>query len=148
MADALLVFAVLCACLSVREGGRLNVAALALLASVATTSAFVWFAVPFIWWLWGAIDLAVIGAILSGEMTTAKWAILPLFIPAWISYAEPDAFAHTFTTILVSIQLLLTVRPKQIIAAPGLFVTRWKANFQHRNEWTDLERRGLRGTNG
>lgn len=148
MVDALLVFAVLCSCLSARADGRFNVATLALLASVATTSAFVWFEVPFIWWLWGLIDLAVIGAILSGEMTTAKWAILPLFIPAWVSYAEPDAFAHDVTTVTVSIQLLLTVRPKQIAAMPGLFFARWKANFQHRDEWTDLERRGLRGTNG
>lgn len=113
MLDALLIFAVLCACLgsfSVGEDGRIafNYPALALLASVATTSIFVALSVPFDWRLWGAIDLAVIGVILLSRMTATDWLILPLFIPAWIAYGKPDAFAHGLTTITVSVQLLLT----------------------------------------
>ncbi len=138
MADAFLLFAVLCALCGAREDGRFNVPALALLASVATTSAFVWLEVPFDWRLWGAIDLAVIFAIVSGKMTWGDWLILPLFIPAWVSYAKPDAFAHDVTTVIVSIQLLLTFPAGVILRR---FVTRWKANFQHRDEWTDLERK-------
>lgn len=147
MIDALLVFAVLCACFGAfwrGEDGRLvlNIPALALLASVAATSAFVWLGVPFDWRLWGAIDLAVIGAILVSRMTATDWLILPLFIPAWISYGEPDAFAHGLTTLAVSAQLLLTFPAANV----------WKRIKQKRHEqpdiWDDYDLRAIHEPGG
>lgn len=146
MFDALLVLAVLLACLGAfrREDERFvfNVPALALLASVATTSAFAWLGVPFDWRLWGAIDIAVIGAILASGMTATDWLILPLFIPAWISYGEPNAFAHDVTTAIVSIQLLLTFPAANV----------WKRIKQKRAEqpdkWNEFDLRAVHEPGG
>ena len=137
MADTLLLFAVLCGLAGAWKRKRSSIA---LLASVATTSAFVALDVPFDWRLWGAIDLAVILAIVSGKMTVGEWLVLPLFIPAWVTYAEPHALAHDVTTILVSLQLLLTFPAQSAGQILRRLAARWKANFQHRDEWTDLER--------
>lgn len=134
MIDALLVIAVLCGLVGAWQRKR---ASIALLASTALTSVFVWLEVPFDWRMWGAIDLAVILAIVSERMTVADWVILLLFIPAWVAYGEPDAFAHDFTTALVSAQLILTFPAKDMFRR---LVVRWKANFRYRDEWTNFER--------
>lgn len=144
MIEALLVFAVLCGCAGAWKGSR---AAIALLASTALTSGFVWAGVPFNIVAWLLIDLVVIAAIVSRKPTVADMLILALFIPAWAFYVKPDAFANYATTLIVSAQLLLTFPAQSVGQISRRLVARWKANFQHRDEWTDLERRGQREAN-
>lgn len=104
MTAALLILAVLCACFGAWKGKR---SAIALLASTALTCLFVWAEVPFNIGLWLLIDVAVIATVASRPLGVAEVAILALFIPAWVLYAEPDAFANEATTLIVSAQLLL-----------------------------------------
>lgn len=152
MIEALFVVAVFCACLGAFRRGEdgcvaFNVTALALLASAALTSILLWLEVPFDAGFWLAIDIAVIGAIAANaiwrrRLPVADWAVIALFTPSWYFYAFPGPLGPDVSTLAVSAQLLLTVPPRPIKTAATSLFARWKANFQHRDEWTDLRSRG------
>lgn len=153
MTDAVLVFAVICACMGAfqrSEDGRVkfNATALALLASTAVTSALFWLEVPFDLTVWLAIDVAVIVvvgvvALWRRSMPWTDWAVFALFAPSWYFYVYPDPLGPVVSTLAVSAQLLLTVP----FRGTGLrrLVARWKASFQHRHEWTDIDPRRSHG---
>jgi hypothetical protein len=139
MIDALLVFAVLCACLGAFKdapGGRIavNVTALALLASTALTSLLMWQGVPFNVGLWLLNDIAVMAvmaanAIARGRMVAPDWCIMALFPLAWFFYARSnDPVAPDATTLIVSAQLLLTFPAGNV----------WKRINQKREQQPDI----------
>lgn len=94
----------------------------------------------FVWWL--LIDAAVALLIIRPTMTKADCVILALFIPAWAFYLVPDPHRYTGAMLVAIAQLLLTFPMGKAI---NRLLARWKANFRHRKEWTDLERRGTNG---
>lgn len=147
MIDAVLLVAVFCACFGAfrLEDGRpvFNVAALALLASVAATSTLQGIEAQYSTGTCRLIDIAVIiviaaNAIVRRQLKLAEGIILALFVPVWALYGTP--IAHDAITVIVSVQLLLTFPTRRF--GHSRLVARWKANFRHRDEWTDLRARG------
>lgn len=155
MIEALFVFAVLCACMGAfmrSEDGcvAFNATALALLASTALTSAVIWWRVPFSLGRWLAIDIAVIAvvvvnAIWRRRLPVTDILVLTLFAPSWYFYVTPGPLGPGVSTLAVSAQLLLTFPARIAGQVLHRIFARWKANFQHREEWTDLEHRGANG---
>lgn len=92
---------------------------------------------------WVTIDLTAVFLIygVNIKMRLADWAILALFPVAWAFYFLPDPYRYTGTMLVTIVQLLLTFPALRVFRR---FVSRWKANFRHRDEWTDLR---VRGTN-
>ena len=86
-----------------------------LLGSATVTSLMAWAGVPFAWWLWTAIDVAVIGAILCfGHLLARDIVIVALFIPIWCLYATNLPYAGQGVNLMVAFQLLLTTPFKAI----------------------------------
>jgi hypothetical protein len=103
-------------------------AAAPLLASAAFCFVARWQGWPFRLWLWVAVDLAVIAAIvwpLIPLIRARAWrwlllayrrevVVLALFAPALVAYALPDHPAHVLSTVVATTQLLATVPWRQL----------------------------------
>jgi hypothetical protein len=104
MIEAAFWLAVACAVAGTFAGNR---TAWALLASVGMCLGLEHFAVPFNFFLWLLIDLAVILIIIRPEMTVADVVVLALFIPAWVSYLLPPEPRFGVSMAVVIAQLAL-----------------------------------------
>lgn len=134
--EAALYAALGCAAVSALAGNRTS---WVLLASVAFCLGLDQAGVPFSvvrWLMFDTIAMALI--LLLSRLNWTDWAILALFFVGWAFYCLPDPYRHTGSMAVTILQLLLTF---PLTRALSRLTARWKANFQHRGEWTDLESR-------
>lgn len=98
---------------------------------------------------WIGLDVAAGGMIvgLNRPLSRTDWIVLALFPLAWPFYLAPDPYRYVGSVTVTICQLCLTFPPRKVGPFIHRFVARWKANFRHRDEWTDLERRGRREAN-
>ena len=137
MIEGALWVAMVCALCGALTGNR---TAWVLLVSVSLCLALDQAGVPFSLVRWLIFDtLAMALILLLSKLTQADWLILALFFAGWAAYCLPDPYRYTGTMAVTILQLLLTFPLREAVRR---LVGRWKANFQHRNEWTDLEKRG------
>jgi hypothetical protein len=119
-----------------------NRVAWVLLASVAYCLYLDWAGVPFSVIRWLMLDAsAMILIAMFAKRTLANCIIFALFFAGWAAYSLPDPYRYTGSVAITVIQLLLTFPlgdARQMLCRLG---ARWKANFRHRAEWTDLESR-------
>lgn len=105
-----------------------------LLASFAVATALCWNG-EFVPALWIGIDLAVIMAILLLGNGWRDALILALFPVAWLFYFSSEWSGFVAWAVVIT-QFLLAARP----VLPRIYA-RWKANLDHRDEWTNLDPR-------
>jgi hypothetical protein len=118
MLDALYWLAAAMALAGVRKG---NLVALPLLASFAFCLLARAAGLPFILWLWLAVDVLVFAAVawpLVPIIRARAWvwlpayrteiAILALFVPALAAYAMPEGAAYVLSSVAATVQLLVT----------------------------------------
>lgn len=95
-----------------------NRTAAPLLASFLLASALCWAGVPFNFFFWLVIDVAVILVIARPEMTRADIWIVLLFAPAWALYLMPESpWMWWGTGAVVIAQFMLTVPYARLAAA-------------------------------
>jgi hypothetical protein len=135
--EAALYLALGCAAVSALAGNR---TAWILLASVAFCLGLDWAGAPFNVVRWLIFDTIAMSLILAlSKLDRTDWAILALFFAGWAAYGLPDPYRYTGSMAVTILQLLLTFPRREAFSR---LVARWKANFQHRDEWTNLESRG------
>lgn len=138
--EAALYLALGCAAVSALAGNR---TAWVLLASVAFCLGLDAAGVPFSVVRWLILDtLAMSLILLLSRLDRTDWIILALFFAGWAAYGLPDPYRYYGSVAVTILQLLLTFPLRE---ATHRIVDRWKANFQHRDEWTDLRARGADG---
>lgn len=144
MIEAALYAALGCAVFSALAGSR---TAWALVPAVAFTLWMQAEEVAFVRAVWIALDVAA-GLAVWGwnkRLRLADWTILALFPVAWALYYLPDPYRYVGSAGVTIMQLLLTFRPTESRQMLHRLVACWKANFRHRDEWTDLRARGADG---
>ena len=106
--DAIVLLGILCGCAGAWRGNR---TAIALLASAALSSLFIWRQVPFVMPVWVMIDLAVVAAILAAPVKYSDCLVVALFIAAWALYpsvATGDPKAADLVDLVVAMQFILS----------------------------------------
>lgn len=96
--------------------------------------------------VWFGMDVAAIVLIVGlQKLDRQSWAILLLFPCAWPLYLAPDPYRYFGSATITILQLLLTFPAGEAWQVLCRLGARWKANFRHRHEWTDLESREAHG---
>jgi hypothetical protein len=142
--DVLYGLAAIMAALGVRKR---NLTALPLLASFAFCKVVTWQAVPFNLWLWLAVDALVVAGIvwpLVPIIRARAWAwllafraelvILALFVPGFSAYAMAEGPAHILSTVVATVQLLVTFPYRR-------FAARLRHTLHRHEDWTHLDLR-------
>lgn len=140
MIEAAFGLAAFIAGVSALAGSRTSTILLALAASCLAMGLA---GVPFEPLVWMAVDTLAILAIaaLSRPMFSIRdMLVIVLFLAAWAFYQAGDEARYPGSMFVATLQLLLSYRHGLVRALAKRLVERWKATFDHRHEWTDLER--------
>jgi len=113
----MLLAAFLCGCVSVLMGNR---TAIPLLASMAFSVALIYAGVPFNFFFWWMIDLAVIFTIIcmgmqKREIDMCDFAVIGLFAPAWIAYQMGGEIRFWGSIIVVVMQFAIVFPYRQLM---------------------------------
>jgi hypothetical protein len=120
-----------------------NRVSIVLLVSVAYCLYLDWAGFPFDGLRWLVLDVSAMTLVaMFGGRSRANCAIFGLFFVGWGAYFLPDPYRYAGSMLVTILQLLLTF---PLGDARRRLAERWKANFQHRDEWTNLESRGFHG---